>query len=98
VAHHHEVGFEARDEHQQQHPDLCEVAHEIEERDTRRIRRRGEDRPRQHVEHGGAEDQPDEDFTEDGRLVDAVGERTGGLGRRDDQRQKQDDLKRMGQG
>jgi hypothetical protein len=93
VAHHDEIGLEARDEHQQQHADLREIAYEVDERDSRRVRGRREDGPREHVEHRGAEDQPDEDFTEDRRLMDAVRERAGQFGRCDDQRQQKDDLK-----
>ena len=51
----------------------------------------------EHIEQCRAEQEANEDFTENGRLMDTVGQRTGNLGRRDDQRQQQDDLKGMGQ-
>ena len=57
-----------------------------------------EQRPRQHVEHGRTEQQPDEQLAEDGRLSDPGGDRAGELCGGDDQRQQQQDLKEVGHG
>ena len=97
MPHHHEIGLEAGDEQQQQHADLREVADERQQRYRIGPGRRREYRPREDVEERRTEDQAGENFSEDRWLVDARGERAGELGRRDDEREDEDNLERMGQ-
>ena len=56
----------------------------------------GKERPREHVEERGPEQQADEDFTEHGRLADPGRRRAGRLGGGNHQRQEQQDLQGVG--
>jgi len=84
VAHHHQVGLEARDEHQEQDTDLREIADEIQERYARGSGWGRKHRPLQHVQQRRAEQESYEDFPEDRRLVQPAGERSSGFRRGDD--------------
>ena len=58
---------------------------------------RGKQRPRQHIQHRRAENQPRQNLTEHRRLPDSVRQRARKLGRGNDERQNQQQLQWMGQ-
>jgi hypothetical protein len=98
MAHHHQIGLEARDEHEEQDTNLREIANEIEQRRTGGFAWRRKHRPRKDVQQRRAEQKADENLAKHRRLMQPVGEGPGGLGRSDDQREEENNLKRMGQG
>jgi hypothetical protein len=94
-----EVRLESGDEHQKKNADFRQVTDDRVESGSRVTGRRldcGKDWPSKNVQDGRAEDQPDENLAEDGRLADPACETAGELCRRDRQREQEQELKKMG--
>ena len=97
-----EVCFQPRDQHQENHADVCEVIQEPQQRHRRTTGGLGgqcrEHGPREHVQDRRPQQQADQQFAEYSRLSDSNGGGTRELCGGDHQREQQQDLKEVGHG
>jgi hypothetical protein len=69
VTHHHQIGLEARDKHQEQDAHLRQIADEIQERCSGRSGDGGKHRPREDVQERRTKQNADENLAKHRRLM-----------------------------